>query len=98
MLTGQPGEPSNVTFGLSPLSLFQYTSILIFRHRTGNELIALMRFDLVLIVAMRKKALSTYILYHFFIFDKIYFIFAIYCTFGQLARVTKFHLIIFFND
>lgn len=48
MLTGQPGEPSNVTFGLSPLSPFQYTSILIFRHRTGNEPIALMRLDLVL--------------------------------------------------
>lgn len=44
MLTGQPGEPSNVTFGLSPSStLLRYTSILIFRRRAGNEPIALMR-------------------------------------------------------
>lgn len=76
------------------ISLPIYTSILTFRHRAGNEPIALMPFDLVLIVAMREK-LSTGIFYIiFFIFEKIYFILAIYCTLDQL--VAKFHLIIFF--
>lgn len=67
MLTGQPGEPSNVTFGLSPLSPFQYTSILIFRHRVGNEPIALMRFDLVLIVAKKLSLRIFYIIFFLYL-------------------------------
>lgn len=70
MLTGQPGEPSNVTFGLSPLSPFQYTSILIFRHRAGNEPIALMRFGPWSLIAKKLP----------FFFFRAFFIIILYLT------------------